>query len=282
MKRAIFASLSAFAAASALVVAGAGAANAAASTIYDSTTTEHALPSQPFQAQQTSEFGDEVLFTGTARSLVTVTATMETFACQAGAWNTGDCLSDATARVSVPITLNVYNPSVTNLDGSVTPGSLITSATNNFALPYRPSANSKKCKGVDAGKWYDGASGSCYNSKAINVVFNLKSLKVKVPSGAVLGLAFNTTNYGYNPIGHQACNDTTAGCYYDSLNVALKDSGAPTAGAQKTPGTAFINTATAGVLCDGGAVAHTGVFNQDSPDNHCWTGYVPAFKVVAK
>jgi hypothetical protein len=191
MKRALFATMSAFAVASALVVAGAGAANATASTIYDSTTTDHALPSQPFQAQQVSEFGDEVTFTGTARTLLNVTATMETFACQSGAWNTGDCLSDATARVSVPITLNIYNPSVTNPDGSVTPGDLITSSTNTFAMPYRPSANSRKCKGADAGKWYDKASLSCYNSKATNIVFNLKSLKVKVPNGAVLGLAYS-------------------------------------------------------------------------------------------
>ena len=283
MKRAIFATVTACAAASALLVAGTGTANAAAAPIYDATTADAALPSQPFEAQQVSEFGDEVTFAGSNRSLVSVTFKMSTFACQQGSWTTHDCISDPTARSSVPITLNIYNPSVTNPDGSVVPGSLITTATNVFAMPYRPSANFKRCKGADLGKWYDGKSDSCYNSRATNVVFNLKSTRTKVPSGAVISVAYNTTHYGYNPVGEgAACYGTPEGCYYDSLNVALNDNGAPTVGSQTTPGTAFINTATAGVLCDGGAVAHTGVFNQDSPGNHCWSPYVPAIKVVAK
>lgn len=219
--------------------------------------------SQPFQAQQTSEVGDRVQFTaGTGRKLFKVTQTMSSWGCESGSWVGGDCTSTPGSTFSHPITLNIYNVGPGN---SV--GSLIGSVTQTFAIPFRPSA-SITC---GDGRWYSVTDASCYNGFATNITFNLAGLSV--PDEVIYGIAYNTTSYGYAPIGTSApCFSTTQGCGYDSLNVAL--GGTPTVGTDPAPDDAYWNTLFAGWYCDGGT-GGTGTFRYDAG---CWTGYKSVVK----
>ncbi|MEY2461339.1 MAG: hypothetical protein QOG30_3169, partial [Acidimicrobiaceae bacterium] len=241
-------------------------------TIYDSTVTPLPgnLPSQPFQAQQTAEFGDKVTFSGTARTLKDVTVTMSTWGCQTGNWNLGDCATNPGAKFSVPITLTIYGAPAGNAVGP-----MLAQVTQTFAIPYRPSADNTNCTGANAGKWFDGAT--CFNGKAVNITFDFNSSNVTLPNTVIYGIAFNTTNWGYSPVGPSACSATAAGCGYDSLNVALS-SGA-TNGTDVDPNGVYWNTATfgPGYYCDGGA-GGTNTFRYDAP---CWGGLVPAVRFGA-
>jgi hypothetical protein len=268
------------AAATAVLAVAAPAAMAdSGTTIYRSTVLPLPgnLPSDAFQATQMSEFGDEVTFAHRARRLKSVTVTMSSWGCQQGAWFSGDCVTHPGAKFAWPITLNLYNVSTTLPSTTpVEPGGLIASVTKTFRIPFRPSA-SPRCAVANAGEWFK--KGSCFNGFASNITFNVSSLHLKLPNNIVWGVAFNTSNYGPEPVGTQPCDSTAAGCPYDSLNLALSPSVA--VGSKPYPDTVFQSTITPSQLCDGGTTALTGVFNLDSPGNACWAGYVPAAKFVA-
>ena len=224
------------------------------------------LPSQPFQAQQTIEFGNEIMLTKPASPLSSVVVTMSSWACQAGSWNTNDCVTAPGATFTEPITLNIYNaPTTTTLPN---PGALITSLTQTFSIPYRPSA-SPQCTGNSLGQWYDGKQG-CFNGKAVNITFKFGP-GIKLPQDIVFGIAYNTSQYGPNPYGALPCESTPQGCPYDSLNVALSQD--PTnlkVGSDPNTGKVFWNTKTATYYCDGGK-AGSGTFRLDSPGvPPCW------------
>ena len=238
------------------------------------------LPSVGAEAYAFNELGDEVTFAGTARTLDTVKVTLSSWGCEHGHWNTNDCVTTPGDKFSVPITLNIYNASVAGPNSTVVPGSLITTVTKTFAVPYRPTANLNKCNQTNSslGKWYSSKTATCYNGKAVNITFNYKSLGLTLPNDVVIGVAYNTSHYGYSPIGESpACYTSDAGCPYDSLNIALGP--VVTVGSKPYPDTLFQNTSYAGNLCD--ATPALGVFNLDSPTNPCWTGYVPAIQVIA-
>ncbi len=224
------------------------------------------FPSQPFQAQQTAEVGDRVQFAGTGRKLLTVTQTMSSWGCESGSWYGGDCVTTSGATFTHPITLNIYNVGLGNAVGS-----LVGSVTQTFAIPFRPSADPLNC---GDGRWYSVADAACYNGFATNITFNLSGLTV--PNQVIYGIAYNTTSWGYSPIGTGApCFSTPQGCGYDSLNVAL--GGTPTVGTDPAPNDAYWNTLTAGYYCDGG-IGGSGTFRLDSG---CWTGYKSVVKFNA-
>jgi hypothetical protein len=222
--------------------------------------------SQPFQAQQASEFGDRVAFVTAGRALTTVTVTMSSWACQTGHW-TGLCITAPGATFTHPITINLYNVGPAN---SV--GSLIATTTQTQTIPYRPSSDVPNC----GSRWFDGAN--CFNGKAANVTFDFTSQNVTLPNQVIVAVAYNTSNYGYSPIGTQPCASTVEGCTYDSLNVAVVDPAITlTAGVNPAPDDAYFHTQTASLYCDGGA-GGTGTFRLDAG---CWTGFKPALKVNA-
>ena len=240
--------------------------------IYDSTVTPLPgnLPSVGPEAYAFDELGDAVTFAGTARNLKTVTVTMSSWGCQGGHWYSSDCVTTPGATFSIPITLNVYDA------GSPTPGSLIASTTQTFAVPYRPSSDNINCT---AGRWYNAASGSCFNGLAYNITFDLTSLNVVLPNSAVFGLVYNTTSYGPVPIGQAApCFSSSGGCPYDSLNIAL--SPAVVTGSKPYPDTLYWNNTYASNYCDLGADG-TGTFRLDSSTSACWEGYIPAAEFTA-
>ncbi|MBK7934979.1 MAG: hypothetical protein KA956_10985 [Pyrinomonadaceae bacterium] len=187
---------------------------------------------------------------------------MSSWACQSGGWSTFDCVTTPGATFTHPITLNIYNVGPAN---SV--GSLITSVTQTFSIPYRPSADLVNCTG---GRWYQASTGTCFNGYAANITFNLTGLAI--PNEVIYGIAYNTSNYGYTPIGTMPCSATSEGCPYDSLNVALE--GVTSVGVNPDPDSAYFNTLTAGWYCDNG-VGGVGSFRLDSG---CWTGYKPSVR----
>ena len=112
-------------------------------------------------------------------------------------------VSASGATYSVPITFTVYNVTGGNV------GSVITSLTQTFAIPYRPTHNGSACSG-DETLWFNGTA--CFHGIANNITFNFPS-GTTLPSTAIFGITFNTTSSGYAPIG--AGNNPT-----DSLNIA--------------------------------------------------------------
>jgi hypothetical protein len=244
--------------------------------------------SEAFEATQTSEFGNQIAFAGTARVLDNVVVSLSSWGCQSGSQgvsNTGtissptpgSCQTSPGSTFSEPITLNIYNVGSSNAVGSV-----ITTQTNTFAVPFRPSAvpvgyGPNPTGGCgDGASWFDAASNSCFHGYFTTVTFNFGH--VVVPDKVIYGIAYNTSDYGYHPYGTAtACHSTPQGCGYDSLNVGYSvEPSNPSVGSDPNLGTAYLNGTYAPFYCDNGA-GGTGTFRIDGrPDtNNCWNGGGP-------
>jgi len=228
-------------------------------TVYDATPSP--LPpniaSVGFEATSTSEFGDYVHLAGTDRVLKTVTVTMSDWAVHS------DYASDArypanSATWSHPVTVNVYSNHLTN----GVPDSLLATMTENITIPWRPEAD-PTCTGGTAWRAGDGA---CYNGIAFNAVFDLSSLTATLPNDVIVGIAFNTADYGSAPI-HLAGP-------YNSLNVGVPTSGTASVGTDDNVDNVFANSSWPGFYADGGT-AGVGIFRQD-------TGWAPNGTVAIK
>jgi hypothetical protein len=233
-----------------------------------------------FEATTTAEFGDEVLLNAANRHLTRVRVVMSSWGCESGAWFSNDCLTSTGATFTMQITLNIYvgNGATTNGD---TPGPLLASQTRTFNVRYRPSLNSVKCTGADAGKWFSKTDQSCYNgfAQSIQFAFPAKSAaaKIQLPQDVVWSIAYNTTHYGYAPAGESApCYTSSGGCGYDSLNVGAESfTGRPNPGTDFDPAGVFVNYAQANQYCDGGTGGF-GVLRLDTDPGSCgWTGFTP-------
>jgi hypothetical protein len=222
-----------------------------------------------FESVAASEVGGQVQFAGTARKSPKVKVVMSSWACQRNTYQSGLCSTTPGATFSVPLTVTAYK-----VGANDEPAARIASVTQNFAMPYRPSANNTKCINGDAGKWYKSADSKCYNGKAFTRTVSLGS--ATLPDKVIIGIAYNTTHYGYSPIGESAgCYSTSAGCGYDALNVGL--SGSVSTGTQPLPDDAYLNSSQADMYCDGGT-SGTGSFRLDKC---CWTDSQPALAVTA-
>ena len=230
------------------------------------------VPSQAFQATQTSEFGDAVSFgPGTTDHLKQVTVVMSSWACQSGHWSDGTCVTTPGATFAVPITLKLYTPAPGD---PTTPGAVFASSTKVFHIQYRPSADPVSCPTNPTG--WKAPDGHCYNGKARRISFYFKD-GLALPSQLIYGVSFDTSGFGLHPHGYnQPCNSTVQGCAYDSLNMAAAAS-APNLGTDLFLDRTFLDSDTAGQYCDGGA-GGTGTFRLD---DGCGTGSNPLvrFKV---
>jgi hypothetical protein len=127
------------------------------------------VPSLGYQANQTSEFGNEISFAGTDRNLTNVQIVMSDWAVQSDYPGVGDANGYDQA-----ITLNFYNP------GSGTSvGSLIASKTETVHVPWHTSNG--------------------FNGTAFPVNFDFTG--VVVPDTVIFGVAYNTETYGAHPTG---------------------------------------------------------------------------------
>lgn len=200
------------------------------------------VPSEAFEATSTSEFGGEVELAGPTLNSTKVTLAMSSWACESGGAEDGSCVSTKGAKYEWPITLHVYTAGAGDAVGAQ-----IASLTKTFKIPYRPSANAVKCAGN--GGWYK--MGSCFHGKLFKITFPLKG--VSIPSKAIIGVSFNTTNYGAEPTGVLGP--------YDSLNFGGVE-GTPSVGSDPQPLSDYIDSLWAGAYCDNGA-AGTGSFRFD-------------------
>jgi hypothetical protein len=239
------------------LLATSSAANAA--LVYDNIPTPLPanLPSQPYQAQQTGQYGGQVQLAGTQRQDPTVTVMMSSWACGSDQADPGGaCATAPGATFSHPITLNLYG-----VLANGEPGSLIASVTQTFNIPFRPS-QSAVCT---ERKWSpDGTAASCVSGLGNTIQFDLAGRGISLPDRVIIALAYNTQTYGENPIGH--------GGPYDSLNVALF--GAPTVGSLPRAHDGYWDSKFGPNYCDGGASGVVGVFRLDAG---CWDTGTPDF-----
>jgi hypothetical protein len=257
--------------------------------IYDSTVNPNPgnLPSEGFEATATAQFGNQISFGGTARTLQDVVVQMSSWGCQSGTWTGAPsaCVTTPGATFSEPITLNIYNVGPATANGPSSVGSLIASDTQTFNIPYRPSADAINCPSTPT-KWYDAGLASCFNGFLNNIQFTFGH--VNLPTNVIYGIAYNTSDWGAAPYGYgPACHSSSAGCGYDSLNVGLSQQpSAPSVGSNTYPGTVYqniVNSGYANNYCDAGA-AGINVFRIDEPagfpanngtNDNCWSVNYP-------
>jgi hypothetical protein len=234
--------------------------------------------SQPFEAAQMGQFGGQVEFAGASATNTKVTVVMSSWACEQGNWTEAGCHTTRGAKFEWPITLHIYTVGTANAVGTQVAG-----LTKTFKMPYRPSA-SPRCTGSSTGGYF--AGGSCWHGKAFKIVFALRG--VTLPRPAILSVSYNTSGYGAEPQGYStACAQSSAGCFYDSLNVGLTEPPneasptpvAPSVGSDPAPEDAYHDSQTASNYCDMG-LQGTGTFRLDDGAPSCWTGYQPLFKVT--
>lgn len=192
--------------------------------------------SEAFEATTTGEFGGIVKLAGTARKNPKVSVLMSSWGCESGRWYEFSCKTFG-GKFEVPIAFSVYTVGAGNQ-----PGVKIAAGSKTFKIPYRPSANTTKCTGANTGAWF--SKGQCYNGKAVKITLPLKA--ASLPDEVIVSIAFNTTHYGYHPIGEAApCYTTSEGCGYDALNVGVEDgfeppTEGPSVGTQPLPEAAYL------------------------------------------
>lgn len=249
------------------------------------------MPSEAFEATQTSEWGDGVNLSGTGR-LATVSVVMDSWACETGDGNTSPpspnaCVTTPGKTFTWPITMNVYAvcaPGTCGAHPNSGVGALLATQTKSFAIPYRPSAASTARCPDNNGQFYsalasqDPPPAHCVHG-LVNVITFDKLVRqpgapLNLPSQAIFTVAFNTADYGVNP--------THTPGPYNSLNVGAWGSGGatgkPSIGTALDPNGTFYSTVTPGWYCDGGA-SGTGFLRLDTGPN-CWTGYHPQLRVT--
>ena len=241
------------------------------SVIYDSTAKNGPpanLPSVGAEAYAFNELGNLIDFAaGGPRRLGNVTVTLSSWGCVQGHWYSGDCSTRGGATFDLPMTLTIYA-----VGPGDTLGPVLATSTETFSVSYRPSA-SPKCTG---GRWYSPGLKTCFNGLAQDFTFGFGGQNVTLPDRVVFGFAYNTTHYGYSPIGESApCYTSSGGCGYDSLNIALNTE--PPSAGSSADGTLWQNSPFGGEYCDGG-VGGTGTFREDAG---CWSPYVPAVQFKA-
>ncbi len=232
---------------SVLVLTLAGLAKADNIVLYQ--TIPQALPpnveSQPYQAQQTAEFGDfiHLAYYGPEHPLYTVEVVMSNWAYESSWEPVGK-----SGGYIVPMTLTLYNPG-----NGMLPGAVIAVSETDAFIPWRsePSAG--------CGQAWRASNGLCYNGALSAVTFDFDRLAL--PQQLIWGLAFDTETWGYQPTGKPGP--------YNSLNVALTKTG-PSVGTDVDPNAVYWNTRNASWYTDGG-VAGVGIFRSDSG----WAPYSP-------
>jgi hypothetical protein len=247
------------------------------------------IPSEGPQAYGFSELGDGIMFPApTGGTLATVEVVMSSWACQSGDWynpvgTANSCVSAPQAMFDQPITMNIYQASNSGSQAST----LLATLTKTFTIPYRPSSNGIECgptgnPGGDGQEWYSPTDHMCYHGMSYPIVFDFSSLSVPLSKEIVIGISFNTSDFGPHPLGQNtACYKTVEGCPYDSLNIGVfGDVYYPAADSIVSsvfdPNGVFVNYTIPANSCSG--IQPTGILEDDQP---CFTGYHPELAITA-
>jgi hypothetical protein len=190
--------------------------------------------------------------------------------------------------------MNIYNVDDTN-PAQPKAGTLLATVTQTFDIPYRPSSDTGHCP--DGERWFK--DGNCYHGLAKAITFDFSGKKLSLPSQILVGVAFNTSDFGPSPIGDKPCRHTAQGCPYDSLNVSTDGTvffaanattgGSPTAASVLDPNGIFFNYAAQRGQTQCGGTFTPGVFVDDTAPNNgepvtenCFTGQHPELIIRAK
>ena len=198
-----------------------GSGNNSSPVLYNSLTTPQpggmGTWSVSFGGTNATAFGNKITLASSGQ-LSNVVVDMSSWACGTGGWSTDDCVTTPGTTYPVAITFSIYGAGVNGV-----PGSLITSDTQTFKIPFRPSA-SATCAASYPGEWFDAATGDCLNGYATPITFNNFS-RASLPSVVVYGISYAAT-------GNAA-----------SLNVEVSSdnevTGAVTVGSDTDPGTVY-------------------------------------------
>ena len=189
------------------------------------------MVSQSFEATGTSEYGNQITLASPGQTLSNAVVTMSDWNCQTGSWNDDNCLTTPGTTYNEPITLTVYSVGADNAVSSV-----LTSATQTFVIPDRPSADGTHCTGALAGEWYSTVDLACHNGLAFNITFNSFSPSVSLPANVIYGISYSTTAAADpNENGGDSGGNPAA-----SLNVGLTtEPTEPTVGSDPLAGTGY-------------------------------------------
>ena len=236
-----------------------GAASASAMLVYNNLPKKLPgnVPSIGFEATSTSQFGGlvELSKSRRGRNNPRVTFTLSDWACQSGGGES--CLSAKKSSYSWPITVNLYDGSGNSV------GSLIATKTQSVTVPYRPSASAECAAKSAPGAWYDKKSKECFNGFLFKVTYEFPA--VTLPDETVVGIAYNTQNYGAEPTGTSGPEN--------SLNVGITQT-VPTYGANPLPEDVFVNSSWSAMYCEG--ATDVGSFGDSGA---CWEGYEPQLSI---
>ncbi len=250
----------------ALAAASFGSAAASGETVVYSnlpTTLPANFASFGNEAYSMAEFGGMIEATNPGFKTQTVSVAMSSWGCQSGAWYNNTCETiKPTKKFAWPITLNVYEVGQGNAVGAK-----IASVTKTFKLPYRPS-RSVLCgapgpyEEYEKGTWFDVTTNKCYHGLAFTITY--KKVHIQVRKKEIITVSYNTSDHGPAPVGNTACNATVAGCYYDSLNVAIAEPGEGTLTTGTQPTQSLYLNSTYGAMYCGGATP-LGTFGPTEP-----------------
>jgi hypothetical protein len=146
------------------------------------------------------------------------------------------------------ITLSLYDVDSETICDPVIESPVLYQQTNSFFVPWRPPTD-PTCGGYD---WRD-SDGNCHSGVAFEIVFDLPFDVVHLSPSMVVGISYNTKDYGFSPVNVSGP--------YDSLNAGLATSD-PTIGQNTINGTAFLNSSDASSYNDDGA-GGVGIFRVD-------------------
>jgi hypothetical protein len=224
-----------------------------------------------FEAQQATEMGDYIELAGTERASINIPVTiiMSSWGCETGGMAT--CATTPGATWKQSLTLTIYN--VVETPGNPPAvGSVVLTTTQDFNIPYRPSADSTgHCPASDFYPWYSAGADHCYNGLAHAVTFYLPAGKT-LPTKLIWGIAYNKQHYGANPVGTDGP--------WNSLNVGTQTfDGQPTYGTDVEPNGAFVAAGNGVAYGDKGANG-LNTFRDDTgtvgfPAGQSWVDYKP-------
>ena len=225
---ALILAMSSFAVALPLFFAPSAGAVSGSEQVYDAlpgVDPQTSYPGHGYEANKTSQLADSINLGGSNRRLETVTVTL----------NSGAKLSQYSGNPAYPadsttwsqeVTVNVYS---TQLDENGVPNTLLaTSDPKAFDIPWSPE--------------------DALNGIATDVTLDFSGIYVPLPKNIIVGVEFNTQNYGVKPTGVVGP--------YNALSVATPDNQPLTMGTDANVDGVFLNstsgTRLAGLKADTG------------------------------
>ena len=226
-----------------ILLSGTAFADPRPTIVYDAVPTP--LPpnmaSLGFEATATSEFGDRIHLKGSRRHVQSITVTMVDWALYDD-YKTDPRYAGNHRTWMHPLTLNVYKAKTFDAFGA--PAVRLFSVTRYVDIPWRPAV-------------WD------YPGIAFNVKFEVD---MDLPSDVIVGVAFNTQDYGETPIAKPGP--------YNSLNVGVPEEQTAVVGTDDDVDAVYWNTSI-NWYADGGVTGH---FREDT----LWAPFgTVAFRVTA-